>query len=362
VRVAITIERFAEGPGGAELDTAQLVRELIERDVEVTVVCHTARLEERPGLTIRRLRLPRAWQPVRLLWFSRAAARATASGFDVVHSFARTRHQTIYRSGGGTHAGYLEHSYRRPGLQRLSPRHRAILWVEEAVFRDPSQVIHCICRSGADEIRTRYGVDPARLVVIYNGVDSVRFHPDVRARHRETLRRELGLDGPVALYVGGGFHRKGLDRAVAGLASAPAGTQLLVAGGGDPGPYRAQAARLGLAERVHFLGFRRDVDALHGCADLVVLPTRYDPFGNVVLEAMASGLPVATTAAAGASELIEHGKNGFVYGDDFGPAFAALCDPAGLAVVGAAARQTAERYTWAQHAEEVLALYEKVRR
>ena len=135
----------------------------------------------------------------------------------------------------------------------------------------------------------------------------------------------------------------------------------MVSGQGDVRSYRRLAVQLGVADRVRFLGRRADVEALHAAADLLVVPTRYDPFANAVLEGMASGLPVATTPENGVSELIEHGKNGFIYDDDFAPAFNLLEDPASLEPLGAAARRTAERFTWSRHADQLLELYAKLR-
>jgi UDP-glucose:(heptosyl)LPS alpha-1,3-glucosyltransferase len=362
VKIAIVIERFARGPGGAEFDALQLTREFLKSGHDVTVVCRRTELPAEPGLSVVRLRVPNLWQPLRLIRFSEKARKATAEGFDIVHSFARTRHQHIYRSGGGSHAEYMEQVYPRARLQRLlNPRHRAILSIEKAVFQDPTQIIHCIARTGADEIARRYGVPRSRLVTIYNGVDSDRFHPRLREVHRNRLRDMLNLSGPVALFVGGGFHRKGLDRAIRGLAETDTGADLLVVGGGAKDAARDLARQLGVERRVYFLGQRSDVEIWHAAADLLVLPTRYDPFANVVLEGMASGLPVATTPAAGAAELITHGENGFIFQDDFKAAFDLLKNPEQLDEVGAAARRTAEGFTWSHHANQLLELYEKIR-
>ena len=132
---------------------------------------------------------------------------------------------------------------------------------------------------------------------------------------------------------------------------------LLVCGTGEPAPYRALAARLGVSERVRFLGHRTDVEQLHAGSDLFVLPTRYDPFSNACLEAMSSGLPVATTPVNGASELIESGQSGIVLEDRFDEAFALLGDPGQLASMGKSARERVKRLTWERHAEDVLAMY-----
>jgi UDP-glucose:(heptosyl)LPS alpha-1,3-glucosyltransferase len=357
VRIALVVERFEAGAGGVERAAFALASELARRGLAVTAVCRRAG-EPPPGVDVRRLRVSAFWQPLRLLRFSREAAQATSVGFDLVHAFARTRHQHVYRAGGGSHAAYLERVYPHPALRaRLSPRHRAILSIEEAVFRDRAQLVQCNARHCAREIQARYGVEDARLAVIYNGVDTESFRPEADAANRRALRSELDLAGArVALFAGDGFARKGLDLAIEGLAKAP-GVILLVAGSGDSRRFVGLAQRLGVLERVRFLGRRTDLDRLYRASDLFVLPTRYDAFSNACLEAMASGLPVATTRANGAAELIVSGVNGLLIEDDVSAAYGWLQDGARLAELGRAARDTAEQHTWARHADAVLELY-----
>ncbi len=363
VRAAITIENFRPGPGGVESAAWQLARELGAIGVDLTVLCRQAAKPAPPGVRVQPLGGVSFWQPLRVLDFSRRAERASrAGGFDVVQAFSRTRHQDVYRAGGGSHRAYMESVYAQPRLLgRFSPRHRAILSIEEAVFADERQTILCNSRLVAGELAQRYGLSPARLAVIYNGVDLERFHPRLRERDGARVRAELGLDGPIALFVGSGFARKGLDRAIAGLAAAGAKADLVVAGAGDPAPFRHQAESLGSGARVHFLGVRNDVAELYAAADLFVLPTRYDPFANVCLEAMVAGVAVATTPRNGAADLIESGVNGFVCESDFAPAFRALEDPARLREIAARARAVAERFSWREHAAEVLALWQRLR-
>ncbi len=362
MRAAIAIESFRPGPGGVEGVAWALASELGRRGVELTVLCRTSAPEAPAGVSVARLGGPAFWQPLRVLEFSRRAGRAAAEGgFEVVQTFSRTRHQDVYRAGGGSHAHYLESAYARPGLRRwLSPRHRTLLWLEESVFRDPRQTVVCNSRLVADELAARYGIAAERLRVIYNGVDLERFHPRERERAGATLRRELRVRGPLALFVGSGFERKGLAEAIRGLAEAKVDAVLLVAGAGEPGPYRREAERLGVGARVHFLGVRLDVARLYAAADLFVLPTRYDPFANACLEAMAAGVPVATTRSNGAAELIVPGENGLLCESDFAPAFRLLARADELPALGAAARRTAERYSWRAHADAVLALWTEV--
>jgi hypothetical protein len=111
VRAAITIENFRPGPGGVESVAWQLARELGELGVDLTVLCRQAAKPAPPGVRVETLGGLSFWQPLRVLDFSRRAARAGISGgFDVVQAFSRTRHQDVPRRRG--HAAYMESATR----------------------------------------------------------------------------------------------------------------------------------------------------------------------------------------------------------------------------------------------------------
>jgi len=180
----------------------------------------------------------------------------------------------------------------------------------------------CNSRMVRDEIQRAFRVAPEKLHVIYNGVDLEHFHP----RHAEALRgkarAELGCRprDTLFLFVGSGFARKGLDAAIAALAQAANESfWLLVVGRDrDEGRYKNLAKDL----KVLFLGGKEDVRPLYAAADCLILPTRYDPFPNTVLEAFAMGLPAIVSSRCGAAEIVEPGVNGWICEPD---------DAAGLA-------------------------------
>jgi UDP-glucose:(heptosyl)LPS alpha-1,3-glucosyltransferase len=330
---------------------------------EVHVVARRA--AESAAVRVHRVRAPAFWQPLRALAFSRAAARAAPRGaFDVVHSFSRTRHQDVYRAGGGSHAQYLAAGGAGP-LRRLSPRHRVLLAIERRVFADASQWILCNSALVRDELVRRHRVDPRRLAVIHNGVDLARFDPARRAALGPPLRGALGVAGePIWLLLGSGWRRKGLDVALRALASGgPRDALLWVAGRDDAAPWRARARELGVASRVRFLGPRSDPEALLAAADALLLPTRFDAFANASLEAAASGIPVVTSAANGAAEAL--GDAALVVADPgdvagFASALDARADPAARASRGAAARKAAERRGWPAFIAALRELHERV--
>jgi UDP-glucose:(heptosyl)LPS alpha-1,3-glucosyltransferase len=185
--------------------------------------------------------------------------------------------------------------------------------------------------------------------------------------------------------VGAGFPRKGLDTAIRALAAAGAGpAQLWVAGRDEPAPWRALAVRLGVGDRVRFLGVRTDLATLYASADALVLPTRSDAFSNACLEAAASGIPVLTSGANGAAELIRPApvaegtpahrspevvgpaQAGFVVEDPenvtgFAKALDALASPELRARLGRTARLVAERHSLSAHLAALHDLYARVR-
>ena len=365
LRIALVIERSGSGTGGAENVAWQVAAALARAGDDVTVVSRAGTAP--PGVTLERLQVPAGWQPLRLLAFSRAAARATREGFDVVQSFSRTLVQDVFRAGGGCHADYLLrcHGPRAARLRRLSPRHATQLWIERRVFADPSQTVLCNSALVREQIVARYDVPAARLVVIRNGVDLSRFHPDRRGLEGLRLRSELGAGSrTVWLFAGSGFPRKGLDVALGALAATrDRDAQLWVTGRDDPARWQGLAARLGLQDRVRFLGARSDLELLYAAADGLLLPTRYDAFANVCLEAAAAGLPIVTSGANGAAEIACDA--GIVVDDPedvagFAHALERLAEPAARSTLGKAARAIAEHHGWEAHVLALRALYARL--
>jgi UDP-glucose:(heptosyl)LPS alpha-1,3-glucosyltransferase len=137
----------------------------------------------------------------------------------------------------------------------------------------------------------------------------------VEAGARSELRQRLGgpEDGKVVLFVGSGFARKGLTYLFQAFGSlTDKAAYLWVVGKGKVAPYQRLAERLGVATRVKFWGAVSETAPFYQAATLLALPTIYDPCSNVVLEALACGIPVVTTAANGAAEFLSPGKNGAI--------------------------------------------------
>jgi UDP-glucose:(heptosyl)LPS alpha-1,3-glucosyltransferase len=266
-----------------------------------------------PALTVHRLHVPPLPRAARVLaTVAVVRARLARDQWDVVQSHERTLGQDVYRAGEGCHRAYLD--ARPPGTPVRGAYHRIMLSLERRIFiRTPGIV--AIARHGKAEIEQHYGVSPARVTVVYNGVDLERFHPRNRAHDRAAARADVGvsIDAPLALFVGSGFERKGLRTAIEAFAALDdRSTRLLVIGKDAVGPYRALASRLGVDDRIGWLGPQQPIERWYAAADVLVLPTWYEPFGNVHLEALASGLPVVTSTRAGGAEIVEDGVTGAV--------------------------------------------------
>lgn len=348
--------------GGVQTATAGLIAELVRRGHEITLLT-TAGQAPVPGVTVRALPVLDQPSVARLLSFALAARRAVRSrGYDIVQSHERCLVQDLYRAGEGTHRGYLEAMGRARGT--VHPYHRAVIGFERRIFTlRAAREIVAISALGKAEIERLYSTPPERVTLLYNGVDLARFSPDNRERFRPATRSSLGLpeDAWVVLFVGSGFERKGLGPLVEALARLrDRKVRLVVAGKGKTAGYQATAERLGVADRVVWAGLREDVERLYAAADTVALPARYEPFGNVHLEALASGVPVLSSAHAGGAELIRPGENGWVVADVNAAAIATGLErlrEGNAAKLTDAARAAAQPFTYAAQVETLEKIY-----
>jgi glycosyltransferase involved in cell wall biosynthesis len=230
-----------------------------------------------------------------------------------------------------------------------------------------ARVVICNSERTRRDVVERLGVPESRARVVYYGTDASRFAP-ASPETRAAARAALGVadDRRVALFVGAlGDRRKGFDAlfgAWAALARGGWNADLFVAGEGRELPaWRQRAAAEGLAERVHFLGFRQDVHALLEAADVLVHPARYEAYGLSVHEAICSGVPAVVTANAGAAERYPGGLRGLLLPEvstaavrealEWWLAHEAACR---AAAVGMAATWRAR--TWDDMADDIIAL------
>ncbi len=203
-------------------------------------------------------------------------------------------------------------------------------------------------------------------MVIYNGVDPKEFHPQNRALFREEIRREFGIleEEFLILFVGSGYRRKGLRYLLEAISLLKEEKLLrvLVVAKGKKRPYLRRAARLGVKNRIVFAGERKDLRKFYAACDLFVLPTIYEPFGNVCLETMASGLPLIVSRTSGAAEIVIGGENGLLLenpqdSQELAQKIRLTFDDKFRDRLARNARALAENFTVERNVERTLALY-----
>jgi UDP-glucose:(heptosyl)LPS alpha-1,3-glucosyltransferase len=307
--------------GGAERYMNAVVAELARRGHEVHIFAHDWDGATATGVTVHRVPMMKAFSFLRAWSFARNCRKAIERGtFDVVFSFERTLRQDVYRAGDGCHREWLEQrrKFSSPLKRltlRLNPLHAVMLSLEKKVF-SPHHTKLVIANShrGKTEITRHYKFPAANVRVIYNGVDCEKFSPSCREKYRTEVRGKCGIGAEdfVALFVGSGWERKGLEFAIRAVAKSEGVTLLVVGRDRNEAKYRAMARKLGVGERVKFAGTTTEIERFYGAAEVLLLPTIYEPFSNVCLEAMACGLPVITSRANGVAELIANNVNGGV--------------------------------------------------
>lgn len=385
MKIAFVIRDYAPSRGGQERYLERLIGALSTGGHELHVFATRCEAGAERGFRFHRVPIPSAAGPsLKALLFMRNARRLLAGGgYEIVSGLARFYPVDVYRMGGGVHKVWLREKA-DTAAGRLVSYTRPFTWLalhlERRLF-DPRRCRRIVANSRLcrGQLLALYPYPPERVSVIYNGVDHDAFHPRLRAAHRAAVRAGLGIpgDAPAALFASNNPGRKGLGTVLRAAASpvsggpscagaSAGGPYLIVAGRGDTGRFEALARSLGIVPRVRFLGRVADLAPLYGAADYLVLPTRYDPFANVCLEAMACGLPVVTTRMNGASEIIAEGEDGFVIGDPrddaaLSRAMGALAVPETRARMGDAARGKSLAFTVRANAEATLELYRQVR-
>ncbi len=252
-------------------------------------------------------------------------SRLDAAAYDIVHvhdgqglgADVYTAHSCV---AAWLDTARREASFPKAALSRIYPDHvSAAIWERYVLLRSRAPIIAVSGKTGA-ELQQYLGIESSRIHVIYNGIDTERFHPPPSRRAARDqladLVRPLREDAVVLLFVGYNFRRKGLERAIRAAARvADPRVELWVAGRDDPAAYARLAGALGVAERVRFLGHQSDVVGLMQAADAFILPTSYDPFPLVLMESIGCGTPVITSRAAGIAEVMTDGREGFLVGE-----------------------------------------------
>lgn len=322
--ISVIAESLDRRRGGAETYLADLVGYLVHAGHPVRAYLRRPS-QDLPASTIEVVPtrggpgLLREWQ------FSRAIQRRLAGTTDVVFSTwpAPAPEITHYVSQAGLYraAFEAERASFDPGFRRrffrlgnrLNLQRQWLMTMQEKLLtREPRVRIMTYSAALRRQVLEQYSVPASDVVAVPHGVNLARWHPGTTTAAR-TARLKL-------LFVAHNFRLKGLHCALRALGAAVRRglrADLLVAGNGPRGPFEKLARNLGLAGQVRFLGPTTDTELgeLYRAADALVHPTFADHCSLVVLEALASGLPVITSRCNGAAELMESGREGFILED-----------------------------------------------
>jgi UDP-glucose:(heptosyl)LPS alpha-1,3-glucosyltransferase len=290
-----------------------------------------------------------AWRPNALaliLTFACSASRYLDDSFDIVHDQGLCSFRKNVITAHICNEAWAQARPCSPWQERIF--NFVISRLERWQYCSSKARIVAVSQKVSRDLMRCYKVR-SRVDVIHHGVDADAFHAGP-------------CEGSVNTFLFVGDFRKGVKTCIRALSQLPTGT-LRCVGSTPPGPYAAFARELGVADRVEFAGPTRHIASQYRCADALLLPTPYDAFGLVVLEAMASGLPVIVSREAGAAELIRHGENGLIldHKDELAPLMKQLQgDPALSARLSARGRETALAHSWDEVARETMAIYKEL--
>jgi UDP-glucose:(heptosyl)LPS alpha-1,3-glucosyltransferase len=201
-------------------------------------------------------------------------------------------------------------------------------------------------------------------------VDLKTFNPKNRKKYFQTIRNiyNIDKDQTVLVFAGNPFERKGLEYVLRAASEIREDTKLFVIGKysqDEFNQFTKIATDVGVKDKTIFVGLTNEINKYFAASDIFVLPTLYEPFGLVILEAMASGLPVVVSSIAGAAELITDGKDGMLLENPENPTEIAnkvnyiIENENNKKQIGKLARAAAEQYSWQRTAEGMMEVFEK---
>lgn len=374
LRIAVFNRSFAKASGGAERYAIELVQQLAHRH-EIHVFAQDVD-HDWPGVTYHRVSAPlRKPRWVNQLWFATATWWRTRRGFDVVHSHENTWHGQVQT----VHVLPVWHTlFRgRQGLRwlakwvgvALSPRLLTYLALERLRVRRGDKHLVVTSPSLGEVVQQTFGQLARPLTTITPGVD---LPAPTTAELRRAAREQLGVPvaGRYLLLVANDYEKKGLMpllvvQSQLSKQEYPELRVLVVGNRNQQARFAAEASKLGIGDRVHFVGPLKDVSVAYRAADVLVHPTWEDTFAMVVLEAMAHGLPVVVSGPryCGIAGLLTDGQHALLLHDPHDErelltqVRRLLADPALAHDLGQRARTWAQDHSWPQVAAVQEALY-----
>jgi len=322
VRISIAIEKFDLGVGGAERYCWDLAHYLGVNGHEVEIICMKGLVPDLPSIHINFIHPIKFPQGLRHLSFAilhyfKVKRLSTDINFCVGNTF----YMDIYQPHGGLHRAWFERDILRYPpefrkiislLRRFSLKDMVQRGLEWWIFKITKPEVIAISEMVRNDIMNRFDYPSDKIHLIPNGIDTKRFSPENK-KYRREIRARYGLneDDFVFLFVANNLKLKGFNillDAIKNLHNLPFKVLII---GPDSSWSKVKVKKTALSDKVIFGGRADDIERIYPCCDCLIHPTYYDACSLVVLEALASGIPVITTKANGASMYVTE-ENGYV--------------------------------------------------
>ncbi|MEI8328863.1 MAG: glycosyltransferase family 4 protein [Chlamydiia bacterium] len=305
--------------GGLEKYTMRLANAFVDQGQRVVLLTtgDTKQIDRLKNIEVHSHRFKSRLSVNKITEFDRyCSALLQQQPSEIIFGLDRNRDQTHIRAGNGVHAAYLDQRKKTEGLLKkisfyFNPLHKLLLSIEKESFENPKlQTLFTNSRMVRNEILSYYNVDEKKIQVIHNGVEWKEMQTPFEAAFdlKPLYCRELGLNPQdyQLLFIGNNFVRKGLMELLHSLSALLKHDFHLSIVGTDKHTlfFQNETQRLGLGRKVTFFGQRRDIIKFYQIADCLTIPSHYDPFANVTLEALAMGLYVISSRQNGASEVL----------------------------------------------------------
>jgi len=343
VKLGIVISTYATH-GGLERVAVEYARGLRDRGHQITVYAQEVfSTEDDHGIAFEHVGGFRGNKALRAFTFPRLATRAVRRArLDNLLSFGSSVFGPAVMRLPGCHRSWWEVATSEwpvttvDGIRRrLNPHHYVTLRNDARVLG--AGLPRAVLAAGgwaAGDIQRFYPAVAEKVSILPDGVNLDEFSPDPSGgkRYRDEWNVE---EGPLLFTVATELRRKGLDSLFAAfrLVRAELPNAVLVVGGRTPAEdVRALAVQHKVQAGVRAIGFIEDMRAAYSAADVLVFPTRFDPWGLPIVESLACGTPVAASARAGASQVIQLGRTGTTIADPADPKLVALAAVAALSL------------------------------
>lgn len=310
--------------GGLEKYTLRLANQFLKAGYHVTLISTGIEAKDYPDFEVISFKTPAGMSAWKVLDFDLKCKRLLSSRpFDLVFGLDRNRFQTHLRAGNGVHQAYLktrmlQESTLKGLRHRINPLHRLLIHLEKVAFEHPDlRTLFTNSHMVKQEVLNFYKVDPQKIQVIHNGVEWQEMEKDFQEwnLHRKELldAHHLNSHRFQFLFVGHNYQRKGLAPLLKGLALLKQKEwDLSVVGHERHVSYFQKLAKdLNIQDNIHFFGQLSRIRPFYQMADALVIPSFYDPFANVTLEALAMGNFVVSSKTNGGHEILTS-QNGTV--------------------------------------------------